>query len=41
VLRGETLDVPVVKALPARVEVPLSIEANRAKLRALRARFDL
>ncbi len=41
VLRGETLDVPVVKALPPRVEVPISIEANRAKLRALRARFDL
>lgn len=41
VLRGETLDLPVVKALPAKVEVPLNIEASREKLKALRARFDL
>lgn len=41
VLRGEALETPVVQALPARVEAPLGIEANREKLKALRARFDL
>lgn len=41
VLRGEALDVPVQPALPPRVEVPLSVEASRARIKALRARFDL
>jgi hypothetical protein len=41
VVRGETLNVPVPPALPRTVQAPLSPEENRAKLAALRDRFDL
>lgn len=41
VMRGESLDVPMQPALPARVDMPLSIEASRARMKALRTRFDL
>ncbi len=41
VLHGETLELPVIPALPETVPVPLSTEDNRKKLKALRAQFDL
>lgn len=41
VLRGESLDMPTVQALPASVSAPLSVEANRARLKALRQQLDL
>jgi Replication protein P len=41
VLRGESLALPLRQALPATIAAPLSVEANREKLKALRAKFDL
>lgn len=41
VLRGEALELPVFKALPETVAAPLSVEANRARLQALRKQLDL
>lgn len=41
VMHGESLAVPVVKALPASVAAPLDPASARAKLQALRTRFDL
>jgi hypothetical protein len=41
VLRGETLDVKLPVALPERIAQPLSAEENKARMKALRERFDL
>ncbi|MES2606884.1 MAG: replication protein P [Pseudomonadota bacterium] len=41
VLRGEALELPTLKALPATVAAPLSVEDNRKRLQALRAKLDL
>lgn len=41
VLRGETLDAPIAPALPAQPPAPLSLEQSRARLHALRSKFDL
>ncbi|MDR2212865.1 MAG: hypothetical protein LBE21_04490 [Pseudomonadales bacterium] len=41
VVRGETLEVPLPAALPRRVSAVLSAQENRARLAALRQRFDV
>lgn len=41
VVHGETLDLPVHKALPEQVLAPLSPEENSKRLKALRNKFDL
>jgi len=41
VLRGEALDIAAPTPLPARSAAPLDAEENRARLAALRRRFDL
>ncbi|MDY6983961.1 MAG: replication protein P [Pseudomonadota bacterium] len=41
VLRGESLDIDVPVALPESVPQPLSPEENKARMKALRERFDL
>lgn len=41
VLRGEALELPTLQALPATIAAPLSVEDNRKRLQALRAKLDL
>ncbi len=41
VLRGETLDAPIAPALPAQPVAPLTLEQNRARLQALRSKYEL
>lgn len=41
VLHGESLDIHVPKALPESVPQPLTPEENKARMRELRAKFDL
>lgn len=41
VLRGENLDLKIPVALPESVSQPLSPEQNKAKMKELRAKFDL
>lgn len=40
-MRGEDMQVPTPKALPATVHAPLTAEQNRARLKALRSQFSL
>jgi hypothetical protein len=41
VLRGEALDLKIPPALPETVAQPLSVEENKARMKALRERFGL
>jgi hypothetical protein len=41
VLRGEELDLKIPVALPESVVQPLSVEENKARMKELRAKFDL